>query len=34
MSYVYDGSLLTNSTWAGSISVTVSRAYDNDFHIT
>src|SRR2546427_2294911 len=34
LSYTYDGSLLTNTTWSGSVAGSVSRAYDNNFRIT
>jgi hypothetical protein len=34
LSYAYDGSLLTNTTWAGTVAGSVSRAYDNNFRIT
>lgn len=30
----YDGSLLKDSTWAGTVAGTVSRAYDNNFRVT
>ena len=31
LSYVYDGSLLTDVTWSGTIDGTVSRGFDNNF---
>ena len=31
LSYVYDGSLLTDVTWSGTVSGTVSREFDNNF---
>lgn len=34
LSYSYDGRLLTRTTWAGAVTGSVSRTYDNDFHIT
>ncbi len=33
LSYGYDGSLLTSTTWAGTITGSVSRTYDNRFRI-
>jgi RHS repeat-associated protein len=34
LSYTYDGSLLTQSTWSGTVSGSVGRTYDNNFRIT
>jgi YD repeat-containing protein len=34
LSYIYDGSLPTSSSWAGQIIGAVSRTYDNNFRIT
>jgi RHS repeat-associated protein len=34
LSYTYDGSLLTQSTWSGTVSGSVTRSYDNNFRIT
>lgn len=34
LGFGYDGSLLLGSTWAGTVSGSVSRTYDNDFRIT
>ncbi|MEK6589698.1 MAG: RHS repeat-associated core domain-containing protein, partial [Nitrospinota bacterium] len=34
LSYIYDGSLLKGTTWTGSVSGSVSFAYNNDFHVT
>jgi len=34
LSYAYDGSLLTNTTWAGTVAGSVSRAYDTNFRIS
>jgi RHS repeat-associated protein len=34
LSYTYDGSLLKQTTWAGTIAGNVSRNYDNNFRIT
>jgi YD repeat-containing protein len=34
LSYSYDRSLLTAATWGGTISGSVSRAYDNNFRVT
>ena len=33
LSYTYDGSLLKQTTWAGTIAGSVSRTYDNNFRI-
>lgn len=33
LSYVYDGSLLTSTTWAGIIGGSVSRAHDGNFRM-
>ncbi|MBP8116775.1 MAG: hypothetical protein KAY09_03500 [Nitrospira sp.] len=34
LSYTYDGSLLKQTTWAGTVAGSVSRNYDNNFRIT
>ena len=34
LSFTYDGSLLNGSTWAGTVTGSVTRTYDNDFRIT
>jgi len=34
LSYTYDGSLLTSTTWAGTVSGSVGRTYDNNFRIS
>ncbi|MGH7164326.1 MAG: hypothetical protein ACREIS_02235 [Nitrospiraceae bacterium] len=34
LTYAYDGSLLTATTWSGTISGSVTRSYDNNFRIT
>jgi len=34
LSYAYDGSLLTTTTWTGTVAGSVSRTYDNNFRIT
>ncbi|MGH7164136.1 MAG: RHS repeat-associated core domain-containing protein [Nitrospiraceae bacterium] len=34
LSYAYDGSLLTQSTWSGTVSGSVTRSYDNNFRIS
>ncbi|MBF0293179.1 MAG: RHS repeat-associated core domain-containing protein, partial [Nitrospinae bacterium] len=34
MDYVYDGALLTSTTWSGVINGSVARTYDNFFRIT
>ena len=34
LTFTYDGSLLKNSTWAGTVSGSISRTYDNNFWIT
>jgi len=34
LAYTYDGSLLTQSTWSGTVAGSVSRTYDNNFRIT
>lgn len=34
LSYTYDGSLLKQPTWSGTVSGSVSRNYDNNFRIT
>jgi RHS repeat-associated protein len=34
LSYSYNGALLTQATWAGEVTGTVSRGYDNDFRVT
>jgi RHS repeat-associated protein len=34
LTYAYDGSLLTQETWSGSVSGSVQRAYDHDFRLT
>jgi len=34
LSYAYDGSLLTTSTWSGTVAGSVTRSYDNNFRIT
>ena len=34
LSYIYDGSLLMQTTWAGTVTGNVSRNYDNNFRIT
>jgi RHS repeat-associated protein len=34
LSYSYDGSLLKQTTWAGTVAGNVSRNYDNNFRIT
>ncbi len=34
LSYSYDGSLLTTTTWTGTVAGSVSRDYDNNFRIT
>ncbi len=34
LSYSFDGSLFTGTTWAGTISGSVSNTYDNNFRIT
>jgi RHS repeat-associated protein len=33
MSYTYDGSLLTGTTWTGPVAGSVSRTYDTDFRV-
>ncbi len=33
LAYAYDGSLLTTSTWSGTVAGSVSRTYDNNFRI-
>jgi RHS repeat-associated protein len=33
LTYSYDGSLLTGTTWAGPVAGTVSRTYDTDFRL-
>ncbi|MCC6965825.1 MAG: hypothetical protein IT391_06020, partial [Nitrospira sp.] len=34
LAYTYDGSLLKQTTWAGTVAGSVSRNYDNNFRIT
>src|SRR5438105_8277468 len=34
LSYTYDGSLLNQTTWAGTVAGSVSRVYDNNFRIS
>jgi len=34
LSYTYDGSLLTQTSWSGSVSGSVSRTYDTNFRIS
>lgn len=34
LSYTYDGSLLKQTTWSGTVAGSVSRNYDNNFRIT
>jgi len=34
LSYTYDGSLLKQATWSGTVAGSVSRNYDNNFRIT
>jgi RHS repeat-associated protein len=34
LSYSYDGSLLTSTTWTGTVGGSVGRTYDNNFRIT
>ena len=34
LSYAYDGSLVTKTTWSGVIAGTVSRTYDTNFRVT
>jgi RHS repeat-associated protein len=34
LSYTYDGALLKQTTWAGTVAGSVSRNYDNNFRIT
>jgi RHS repeat-associated protein len=34
MSFVYDGSLLTERRWGGTITGSIEQTYDNNFHIT
>ncbi|MGH7164138.1 MAG: kelch repeat-containing protein [Nitrospiraceae bacterium] len=34
LSYAYDGSLLTSTTWSGTVAGSVTRSYDNNFRIT
>ena len=34
LTYAYDGSLLTNTTWAGTVAGSVGRVYDQNFRIT
>jgi RHS repeat-associated protein len=34
VSYTYDGSLLKQTTWAGTVAGSVSRVFDNNFRIT
>jgi RHS repeat-associated protein len=34
LSYTYDGSLLTGSTWAGVVAGSVTRTYDTDFRVS
>lgn len=33
LTYTYDGSLLTRTTWTGPVAGTVDRTYDNDFRV-
>ncbi|HKH46803.1 MAG TPA: RHS repeat-associated core domain-containing protein [Thermoanaerobaculia bacterium] len=33
LTYTYDGSLLTRTTWTGPVAGTVERTYDNDFRV-
>ena len=33
LSYTYDGSLLTGSTWTGPVAGSVSRTFDTDFRV-
>jgi YD repeat-containing protein len=33
LTYTYDGSLLTRTTWTGPVSGSVERTYDNDFRV-
>jgi RHS repeat-associated protein len=33
LTFAYDGSLLTNSTWAGTVAGSVTRTYDTDFRV-
>ena len=33
LSFAYDGALLTQESWTGEVSGSVSRAYDNDFRV-
>jgi RHS repeat-associated protein len=34
LSYTYDGSLLTSTTWTGTVAGSVARTYDNNFRLT
>jgi RHS repeat-associated protein len=34
LAYTYDGSLLTQTTWSGTVVGNISRTYDNNFRIT
>jgi len=34
LSFTYDGNLLLSENWAGTVSGSVSRTYDNDFRVT
>jgi RHS repeat-associated protein len=34
LSFAYDGSLLTGTTWAGTVAGSVTRAFDNNFRVT
>jgi RHS repeat-associated protein len=34
VSYIYDGSLLKQTTWAGTVAGSVSRVFDNNFRVT
>ena len=33
LSYAYDGSLLTGTTWTGPVAGSVTRTYDPDFQV-
>ena len=33
LDYAYDGRLLVSTTWGGAVAGTVSRTWDNDFHV-
>jgi RHS repeat-associated protein len=34
LSFAYDGSLLTGTTWAGAVAGSVTRSFDNNFRVT